>query len=158
MAIEFKSSRRLRHTDLKGLRALAEDTSVRPLSYPAKVERDVQRMESTSCRGRCSENGCGAAISSSPGISVLCLLGIAYYLKGEIRQAAYNFRQALAARPDDEGISKNLDQTLWALGRADESGGVAAATEVTDGDGSVRGDAARVDGDSFYWIEREDGG
>ena len=50
-----------------------------------------------------------------------------------------------------------LDQALWALGRADGSGGVAAA-EVAGGDGSVRGDAARVDGDSFYWMESEDGG
>ena len=78
-------------------------------------------------------------------------LGIAYYLKGEIRQAAYYFRQALAARPDDDGIRRNLDQALWALGRAQEPGGVSAVSVATGE--SPRADAARVDGDSFYWIE-----
>lgn len=78
-------------------------------------------------------------------------LGIAYFLKGETRQATYHFRQALAVRPDDEGIEHNLEHALWTLGRRDspsESDLVADAT-ASESRGAASGGAEHA----FYWID-----
>jgi ligand-binding sensor domain-containing protein len=78
-------------------------------------------------------------------------LGIAYFMKGEALQATLHFKQAVAARPDDEGLQLNLDHALWTLGRSDRpaGSGVAAVASVSES----RGDAAGVSGDDFYWVK-----
>ena len=77
-------------------------------------------------------------------------LGIAYYLKGDMTQAAYHFQQASDLRPDDPGIGANLDRVLRALGREDSSTPVVAAEYSTaDSTKAARQDVAAA----FYWIE-----
>jgi ligand-binding sensor domain-containing protein len=78
-------------------------------------------------------------------------LGIAYFLKGETKQAAYQFKQAVDANPEDEGMRRNLGQALWTLGRTaavvpDELLAVATAAPL-------KGDTPRLDETSFYWVE-----
>lgn len=77
-------------------------------------------------------------------------LGIAYYLRGEAKQAAYYFRQAATLKPGDEGVQQNLRQALWALGRTE-----ARETELvlSADDSPLRGESGAIDGDSFHWIE-----
>jgi hypothetical protein len=70
---------------------------------------------------------------------------------GETKQAAYYFKQTVDVDPDDEGTRRNLGQALWTLGRTeeavpDEMLAVAAAEPL-------KGDAARLDESSFYWVE-----
>ena len=77
-------------------------------------------------------------------------IGIAYYLKGEIKQAAYYFKQALAAAADDAGVRRNLDQALRALGRSTETPDEKLASAIAQ---PLKGDAVRVDENSFYWLE-----
>jgi ligand-binding sensor domain-containing protein len=82
-------------------------------------------------------------------------LGIAYFLKGEVKQAAYHFQQAVDVDPQDEGMRRNLGQALWTLGRTDQAIPdelLATATAVP-----LKGDVAQLDGSSFYWVEPEQG-
>ena len=77
-------------------------------------------------------------------------LGIAHYLKGDTKQAAFYFQQALDLSPLDEGIRRNHEQAMWALGRSEEFAGAVATTPA---DAPLKGAAGRIDEDSFYWIE-----
>ena len=45
--------------------------------------------------------------------------GNAYAMKGNMTEAALNYKHAAALRPDDRGIEDNYSQALKALGRAD---------------------------------------
>ena len=59
---------------------------------------------------------------------------------------------ALALSPSDEGIRRNHDQAMWALGKSGEPAGV--ATTALAG-GQLKGEAGgrSEGGESFYWIE-----
>ena len=72
-------------------------------------------------------------------------LGNAYFLKGDLTQAALYYKQAAALCPDDKGIQANLDRALRALGRAE-------AMDTTAGAGT-KGNVLEEDVDSFYWLE-----
>lgn len=77
-------------------------------------------------------------------------LGNAYHVKGNLGQAALYYKQALALRPEDAGIQRNLGQALQALGRARP----VVSREVTASDPRASKAAVlEVDVDSFYWIE-----
>jgi tetratricopeptide (TPR) repeat protein len=78
-------------------------------------------------------------------------LGIAYYLQGEMTQAAYHFKQAAALRPDDPGIQRNLQRALQALGGG-VSGRPEPSVEMTAKQDS-KAEAVDVDESSFYWME-----
>ena len=78
-------------------------------------------------------------------------LGIAYFLKGEFRQAAYHFQQAAALRSENQGIQDNLTRALQALGKGEGIGEEKLAREEEVG--SSKGDWLEGDEGSFYWIE-----
>ncbi len=81
---------------------------------------------------------------------ILNNLGIAYFLKGEIKQATFHFQQAAEIRPQDAGIQRNLTRALKALGRTVP--GQQPIAEIAASGGSKAAVAAN-DGESFYWIE-----
>ena len=76
-------------------------------------------------------------------------LGIAYYHKGDMTQAALHFQLAAEARPQDQGIRANLDRALRALGRPVSSPSAAVQYAAADTTKAARMDAA----DTFYWVE-----
>lgn len=78
-------------------------------------------------------------------------LGNAYALKGNMIEAALNYKRARALRPEDTGIKRNLEQALKALGRVD----LAAREPVVEDTSTGRSKASLrpLDVDSFYWIE-----
>ncbi len=75
-------------------------------------------------------------------------LGIAFHLKGDLRQAALYFQQALDLHPQAPGVQSNLERTLEALGRAiPDPRPIAAGLPQSDS----KATAATVDVDDFYW-------
>jgi len=77
-------------------------------------------------------------------------LGVAYYLKGEMTQAALQFKQAVALRPEDKELQRNLDRALQKLGKVKLSV-PETASSVTAGE--AKGATEAVDIDDFYWLE-----
>lgn len=77
-------------------------------------------------------------------------LGIVYYFKGELDQAAFFFQQALDLASEDEGIRRNLAKVRAELGEV-EAGKSTAMVEVAVV--GAKGAAVGVDEDSFYWLE-----
>ena len=77
-------------------------------------------------------------------------LGILYYFKGELQQAAFFMQQALDRAPEDEGIRDNLAKVRSELGEV-EAGQSTAMVEVAAT--GVKGAAVGEDEDSFYWME-----
>ncbi|MBT4099686.1 MAG: hypothetical protein HOM68_18465 [Gemmatimonadetes bacterium] len=88
------------------------------------------------------ERGDGAATNNH--------LGIAYFLKGETQQATLHFKQAVAARPDDEGLQRNLKHALWTLGRIDRPAQdeMAAVASVSES----QSDGLETSAEGFYWL------
>ena len=78
-------------------------------------------------------------------------LGNAYFLKGDLTQAALYYKQAAELYPDDAGIQRNLARALEALGKS-VSGGSAGGLDAV-ATGKAKSAAASLDVDSFYWIE-----
>jgi len=76
-------------------------------------------------------------------------MGNAYVMKGDLVQAALQYKQAAALRPDDPGIQRNLEQAMQALGRAQPT----ASSQVATTESGVKAAALDVGVDSFYWIE-----
>lgn len=76
-------------------------------------------------------------------------LGIAHYLKGDTKRAATYFQQAMELNPAGEGIRRNHEQAMWALGGEQQPAGVATAAL---GNAPLKGEAGRIDGDSFHWL------
>ncbi|NKB71431.1 MAG: hypothetical protein GKR89_30535 [Candidatus Latescibacteria bacterium] len=78
-------------------------------------------------------------------------LGIAHFLKGDIKQAALHFKQAAGLKPEDSGIRKNLERALEALGRAApvRTDGLAAAATAQ----GPKAEAVALAVDSFYWMD-----
>ncbi len=78
-------------------------------------------------------------------------LGVAYYLKGEDTRAALNFKQAIALRPEDRKLQRNLDLALQKLGKSD----AATAAQLADSksDDQPKGAVSPVGVDDFYWFE-----
>ena len=77
-------------------------------------------------------------------------LGIAYLLKGELRPAALNFKQAVALRPEDEGILANLDLAFQKMGKRERQARELASNESG---GEAKGAAEELGVDDFYWVE-----
>lgn len=81
-------------------------------------------------------------------------LGISHYLKGEIKQSAFYFLQALALSPDDAGIRRNHEQAMWALGRSEAPAmAQVAASDGGQGADGRKGADGRFGEESFYWVE-----
>ena len=81
-------------------------------------------------------------------------LGNAYAMKGDMTQAALNYKQAAALLPEDMGIRRNLAQALQALqalGRAQSAEPNSVEIAATGGE-APRG-AAEIGVESFYWME-----
>ena len=100
---------------LRPLRATPEDEHLRAR---LKVYVGLQRLDTAIAAGFdlvMHEGGDRAATFNH--------LGIACCLNGEARQAAYYFKQALDLKPKDEGIRRNHERALWALGRGRGGGG-----------------------------------
>ena len=77
-------------------------------------------------------------------------LGIARFLKGEINQAALDFKRAVALRPEDEKLQDNLALARQKLGK-DEPQGRRQTAGVGD-EGTDKSAAKLVDVDDFYWL------
>ena len=77
-------------------------------------------------------------------------MGNAYVMKGDLVQAALQYRHAAAMRPEDPGIQRNLEQAMQALGRAQPR---TSETVTTTGPSGAKAATPDVDVDSFYWIE-----
>ena len=86
-------------------------------------------------------------------------LGIAYAMKGDMTQAALNYKQAAALRPQDKGIGRNLEQALRALGQVPPvapdavEAGLGLAEVAATGTSGPRAAVAETGVESFYWIE-----
>lgn len=87
-------------------------------------------------------------------------LGIAQFLKGDVRQAAYSFQQATELAPEDKKLRGNLEKALGALGRGEglkgkPPAGVAGSEELGTEEMAESSKAGQVetDEDSFYWRE-----
>jgi hypothetical protein len=76
-------------------------------------------------------------------------LGIAYFLKGEIKQAAYWFGQAAQLQPDNAGMRRNLDRAMVALGK----GAVLAAAGESGKIETIKRNNIEMDESGFYWGE-----
>jgi len=78
-------------------------------------------------------------------------MGIAYFLKAEVREAAQSFKRAMDLDPEDEGIKGNFELTMSTLGKEKR---IALAREigvsVSEETKAVEFD---VDEESFYWRE-----
>ena len=70
----------------------------------------------------------------------LNLLGVAYFQKGDPKQAALHFKQALEIYPDDKGVEGNLARALEAVGWATPKQPAAAPWDTPEVE-------------SFYWIK-----
>ena len=79
-------------------------------------------------------------------------LGIAHFLQGEMPQAALNFKQAMALRPDDRGLEDNLAMAFQKMGKARRTS--RQQTGRTGGEGKRKGVAEEVDVDGFYWLRQ----
>ena len=78
-------------------------------------------------------------------------LGIAYFLKGDVEQAGYYFKQATDLVPQNRGFQQNLDRAMVAMGRADrDEKGVKAASSAAD---EMKSDTMELDERNFYWAE-----
>ena len=77
-------------------------------------------------------------------------LGILYYFKDELQQAAFFLQQALDLAPEDKGIQRNLAKVRAELGEV-EAGKQTAMVEVVST--GAKGAAIGEDEDSFYWME-----
>ena len=76
-------------------------------------------------------------------------IGIAFFLKSEIKQAAQNFKKAMDLEPDDEGIQKNLELALAAL-NSEERIAVAREIGISLPDG-LKAVEFEIDDESFNW-------
>jgi tetratricopeptide (TPR) repeat protein len=77
-------------------------------------------------------------------------LGIAYFRQHEMAQAAFHFQLAAELRPEDPGVSANLDRALRALGREETSeAGAGLEYAAADSVKAVQADIANA----FHWIE-----
>ena len=120
----------------------------------AKVYMGLQRYEAAiqSAYDRLIERGGQDA-------GLLNQLGIAYFLKGDVRQAAYSFQQAVGLAPDDKKMRGNLDKALGALGKGEGLKGkppaeVAGSEELgAEAVGGAKAGQVEMDEDSFYWGE-----
>jgi tetratricopeptide (TPR) repeat protein len=77
-------------------------------------------------------------------------LGVAHFLKGDVTQAAYFFKQAVALRPADKELQQNLDRALQQLGMAERP---ATETASRKNAGKAKGATEDVGVDGFYWLE-----
>jgi tetratricopeptide (TPR) repeat protein len=77
-------------------------------------------------------------------------LGVAYFLKGEMDLAALQFQQAVALRPEDKDLQRNLDRALQKLGMTERPAAETASREDT---GKAKGVTEDVGVDDFYWLE-----
>jgi tetratricopeptide (TPR) repeat protein len=78
-------------------------------------------------------------------------MGIAYFLKGEVWEAAQQFKRAMELDPQDEGIRGNLELSLSALGKEERD---ALAREMgVSVSGEEKAAEFEVDEESFYWRE-----
>ena len=75
-------------------------------------------------------------------------MGIAYFLKGEIRKAAQSFNQAVDLDPTDEGIKGNFELIMSALG--EEQRRLANEIGVSMPEGGKEAEF-EVNEESFYW-------
>jgi Flp pilus assembly protein TadD len=80
-------------------------------------------------------------------------LGIARFLKGDLRQAALDFKEALEWAPEDARIRRNFERVMAALGKGEAVEPVADLVTTAGGTASKSG-TQDLSGDSFYWIEQ----
>jgi tetratricopeptide (TPR) repeat protein len=78
-------------------------------------------------------------------------LGIAYFLKGDIGEAALQFKQAVALRSDDKELQRNLDRALQKLNLIEGQAELQAVEVATNGE--TKGVAEAVGVNDFYWLE-----
>ncbi len=75
-------------------------------------------------------------------------LGIASFLKGDVEQAGYYFKQATDLEPQSRGFQRNLDRAMVAMGRAERAEGAVSESSGAD---ELKSDAAVLDERDFYW-------
>ena len=88
-----------------------------------------------------NEHGSKAAIRNE--------LGNAFWMKGDLAQAALNYKEAAALRPNDAGIRHNLERARQALGLQPARPDSLAATAA----GSPKAGVTDLQVEDFYWIE-----
>ncbi|NKB72729.1 MAG: hypothetical protein GKR89_37130 [Candidatus Latescibacteria bacterium] len=82
--------------------------------------------------------------------ATLTHLGNAYAMQGNMTQAALYYKQALALRPADAGVQRNLALALQALGRSQAAPADSLALASTEG---PKTGSTGLSVDSFYWME-----
>jgi len=83
--------------------------------------------------------------------ATLVHLGNAYRLKGNLKQAAWHYKQAVGLRPDDQRLQKHLNQVLESLGRVPLTARVdsVAVPAVT----GAKAGMTDLEVEDLYWIE-----
>ena len=78
-------------------------------------------------------------------------LGISYFLKGDVKKAAYYLRQAADLEPARKGYQQNYQRAMAALGKAAP---VARESQAGgSGEGELKSADMSLDEESFYWRE-----
>jgi hypothetical protein len=82
-------------------------------------------------------------------VAMLNILGHAHRLKGNLKQAAFFYKQALDLDPDNPGLQRMLDEVRPKEGQGKQT----ALGRVDDREGGTRGAGDELDVDDLYWMK-----